>query len=165
MCGSLHFGYAQHWQLLGMQFILKQFQELTVSQLYEIYKLRNKVFVVEQNCPYEDVDEKDPESYHFMMLEGQTLAGYCRILPPGISYAEPAIGRVVVDPDFRGKNSGRLLMNNCIKQTFELFHNQEIVISAQTYLLKFYTELGFVPEGEEYPEDDIPHIKMRLKVR
>jgi ElaA protein len=146
-----------------MPFLCPHFDELNTHQLYQIYKLRSKVFVVEQNCAYQDVDEKDPLAIHCLLIEDSELAAYCRILPPGVSYAECAIGRVVVDPVFRRKGLGRELMKLCITKTRELFKNQEIVISAQTYLTRFYEELGFVPEGTEYLEDAIPHIQMRLK--
>ncbi|MCC6372486.1 MAG: GNAT family N-acetyltransferase [Bacteroidia bacterium] len=146
-----------------MEFFCLPFSKLNVEQLYNIYKLRSQVFVVEQNCAYQDVDEKDPKALHVLMLQNNQLVAYSRILPPGVSYAETAIGRVVVDPAFRGKNIGKELMKYSIHQCLEQFKNQGIVISAQTYLLKFYTDLGFVPEGEIYPEDEIPHIKMRLK--
>ena len=124
--------------------------------------MRNAVFVVEQNCAYQDVDDKDQEAIHLLMLsDDHVLAGYCRILPPGVSYKEPAIGRVVVSENFRGTKSGKLLMKQSINETLKLFKDQSIVISAQLYLLKFYTGLGFIAEGEAYDEDEIPHVKMR----
>jgi len=144
-----------------MNFIVKTFDKLSIQQFFEIYKLRNAVFVVEQNCAYQDVDEKDPKAYHILMMMGETLAGYCRILPAGVSYPQPSIGRVVIDKEFRGKDLGKELMKFSISKTLDLFKNQDIVISAQTYLLKFYSDLGFKAEGAEYLEDDIPHIKMR----
>jgi len=147
-----------------MNFLLKQFNQLSLRQLFEIYKLRSEVFVVEQRSAYQDVDDKDLVAHHFLMLQDEELAGYCRILPPKVSYKEPAIGRVVVNKGFRGKDLGKLLMKQAIDETKKLFPNQNIVISAQLYLLKFYTELGFTEEGENYLEDDIPHIKMRLKL-
>src|SRR5690606_20022455 len=131
-------------------------------QLFEIYKLRCEVFVVEQNCAYQDVDDKDFKAHHLLMFQNEQLVGYCRILPPNVSYKEPAIGRVVVSKDFRGKQFGKLLMKQAVDETKKLFQNQDIVISAQLYLLKFYTELGFAKEGEEYLEDNIPHIQMRF---
>lgn len=150
------------FNFIPMHFILKPFGQLTVQQLFEIYKLRSAVFVVEQNCAYQDIDDKDLEAFHLLMLsDDDVLAGYCRILSPGVSYKEPAIGRVVVDENFRGTNYGKLLMKQSINETLKLFTNQAIVISAQLYLLRFYTELGFIAEGEEYDEDEIPHIKMR----
>ena len=126
-----------------MNFTLKSFDELTVMQLYSIYLLRSKVFVVEQNCAYQDIDEKDLKAYHLLMSEGDLLIGYCRILPPGLSYKECAIGRVVVDPAFRKKELGKLLMKQCIQEAFKYSNNQDIVLSAQNYLLKFYKDLGF----------------------
>ncbi|MDP1803384.1 MAG: GNAT family N-acetyltransferase [Bacteroidota bacterium] len=146
-----------------MEIILKEFKDLSNTQLFEIYKLRSEVFIVEQNCPYQDVDDIDQHSAHLLILEAETLAAYARIIPPGISYKEPSIGRVVVRKQFRGKDLGKLLMKECLKYMSTAFPKLEIVISAQSYLLKFYTELGFKAEGEEYLEDDIPHTKMRLK--
>ena len=145
-----------------MEKLIKQFNELTTRQLFDIYKLRSVVFVVEQNCPYQDVDDKDLEAYHVMFYEKNDLVAYSRILPPGHSYSAPRIGRVVVSPDLRKADNGTKLMQFCLAKTNELFKDQEIVISAQTYLLNFYTGLGFKAEGEEYLEDDIPHVKMKL---
>lgn len=144
-----------------MDFSVKPFNDLTVKELFEIYKLRSEVFVVEQNCAYQDVDDKDLKAFHVMLWQGTQLSAYCRILPAGISYSQPSIGRVAVASTFRKQNLGKALMKYSIHKTLELFNNQEIVISAQTYLIPFYTHLGFKSEGERYPEDDIPHIKMR----
>lgn len=144
-----------------MNFSIKPFSDLTVNELFKIYKLRNEVFVVEQNCAYQDVDDKDLAAFHVMLWQGIQLSAYCRILAPGVSYAQPSIGRVAVATAFRKQNLGKELMKYSIHKTLELFNNQEIVISAQAYLIPFYTQLGFKSEGEQYPEDDIPHIKMR----
>ena len=146
-----------------MHFTLKEFSALSTTELFEIYKLRSEVFVVEQNCAYQDVDDKDLSAFHLMLFEDDQLAGYTRILPPTVSYTEPSIGRVAVKKEFRTQGTGKILMKQSIKQSLELFNNQNIVISAQSYLLKFYTELGFTREGEEYLEDDIPHVKMKYK--
>lgn len=146
-----------------MEIILKEFKDLSNAQLFEIYKLRSEVFIVEQNCAYQDVDDIDQRAAHFLISEAATLAAYARIIPPGISYKEPSIGRVVVRKQFRGRDIGKLLMKECIKYMSTAFPKWEIVISAQSYLIKFYTELGFKAEGEEYLEDNIPHTKMRLK--
>ena len=146
-----------------MIFTEKTFRELTTQDLFEIYRLRAKVFVVEQNCVYQDVDEKDLKATHLMMSDGTELVGYARLLPPGVSYNEASVGRVVVEKKFRANGSGRMLMNYCIKKTAELFRCDEIVISAQTYLQRFYESMGFKTEGDQYPEDDIPHIRMRWK--
>ena|SRR6218665_2328951 len=145
-----------------MQFVSKPFPELSVTELYEAYALRSAVFVVEQNCPYQDPDEKDPTALHLLMRQGDALAGYARILPPGVSYKEPSIGRVVVAKAQRGQGAGQELMMHGIQLARELYPGQDLVISAQLYLLRFYSNLGFIAEGETYPEDNIPHIKMRL---
>ncbi len=146
-----------------MEFILKEFKDLTAHQLFEIYNLRSEVFIVEQNCAYQDVDNTDKVSKHLLVMEAETLAAYARIIPPGISYKQASIGRVVVKKTFRGKDLGKILMKECLNQMALFYPKQEIVISAQSYLLKFYTELGFKAEGEGYLEDNIPHTKMRLK--
>jgi ElaA protein len=145
-----------------MEFFIEEFNALTAKQLFEIYKLRSEVFIVEQNCAYQDIDDMDASAKHVMLFDKDVLAAYARILPPGISYKEPAIGRVVVKKTFRGKDLGKLLMQQCIDQLQDTYTNSEIVISAQSYLLKFYSDLGFKAEGKEYLEDDIPHTKMRL---
>jgi ElaA protein len=145
-----------------MRFILKSFIDLSSEQLYEVLKLRSAVFVIEQNCIYQDMDDKDKKAMHLLGYNGEELVAYARLLAPGISYNEASIGRVVVDPNHRGKNSGKELMTKAIEETLSIFETNEIVISAQQYLEKFYTELGFIKEGEMYLEDDIPHVKMRL---
>lgn len=145
-----------------MNFAVKTFNELSVNELYEVLKLRSEVFVIEQNCNYQDMDDKDKVALHVMGFDGPELVAYARILAPGISYKEASIGRVIVNKNFRGKDYGRELMKVCIDKTLSQFKVNQIVISAQYYLLKFYRELGFVEEGDIYPEDDIPHIKMRL---
>jgi len=147
-----------------MQFVLKPYKDLTVDELYEALKLRCEIFVIEQNCNYQDMDGKDKKSWHLMGYDNNVLRAYARILPHNISYPEASIGRVVVAKDFRGRNAGKELMDEAIKQTKRLCNTNEIVIGAQQYLLKFYGDLGFVKEGEMYLEDDIPHIKMRLKL-
>ena len=146
-----------------MQFKLKAFRELSVDELYEALKLRCAVFVIEQNCNYQDMDDKDQLSFHLLGFEGERLIAYARLLPQGVSYKEASIGRVVVNKACRGKDHGKTLMVKAIASAKEKFDTNEIVISAQCYLEKFYGGLGFRPEGESYLEDDIPHIKMRLK--
>ena len=142
---------------------LKSFEELTTVELYAILQLRNEVFVVEQNCAYQDADGKDQASFHFSGWEGDKLAGYTRIIPPGISYEEASIGRVVTSPQYRNIGIGRKLMVMSIEKTFILFHCTAIKIGAQVYLQGFYTSLGFIPCSDEYTEDGIPHITMLLK--
>jgi ElaA protein len=138
------------------------FSELGVGELYAILQLRNEVFVIEQNCIYQDADNKDGASYHLMGWDGDTLACYCRILPPGVSYPEASIGRVVSSPSYRNIGCGRELMNRAIILTQAQFHCNTIKISAQLYLQQFYSLLGFVQVSETYLEDNIPHIEMLL---
>lgn len=129
--------------------------------MFDVYQLRSRVFVVEQHCAYQDVDEYDLHCRHVLFYREETLVAYARLLPPGLNYAEPAIGRVVVHPDFRGQSIGRDLMMYCLKQSLDLFDCKSIKISAQSYLKKFYEELGFQFTGKEYLEDNIPHMEMR----
>ncbi len=136
---------------------------MTALEWHRVLALRAQVFVVEQNCAYQDPDGKDVVSYHLLMESGEELVAYARLVPPGVSYAEAAIGRVVTSQTVRGKGWGKSLMEIAIAQIQKKFEVNEICISAQSYLLKFYSDLGFVAEGEEYLEDDIPHWKMRRR--
>jgi ElaA protein len=147
---------------MQLNWTLKKFDELTTTELYAILQLRNEVFVVEQNCPYQDADNKDQESFHFMGWNANVLAAYTRIIPAEISYAEASIGRVVTSPKYRGTGAGKILMQLSISNTFDLFDCTAIKIGAQLYLKKFYTSLGFVQCSEPYLEDNIPHIEMLL---
>lgn len=145
-----------------MNFTCKLFKDLTVYELYDIMALRAEVFIVEQNCPYQDADGKDLDGWHLMghTPEGNLVA-YTRLLPKGISYPEYAsIGRVVNSPKVRGTGAGKVLMEASIKEIKRLYPNDKIKIGAQSYLLKFYESLGFVSTGEEYLEDNIPHTSM-----
>ena len=148
-----------------MKFILKPFNELTLTELYDMLKLRCAVFVIEQNCNYQDMDDKDQMSHHLIGFdEDNKLMACARILPKNVSYPEVSIGRVMVDKKHRGTGAGKELMKLAIDYAKKLYQAEEIVISAQCYLDKFYGDLGFVAEGESYLDDDIPHIKMRLKL-
>jgi ElaA protein len=147
---------------MQLNWILKKFEELTASELYSIMQLRNEVFVVEQNCVYQDADDKDQPSLHFCGWDNEKLVAYTRIIPPGISYAEASIGRVVTSPAYRKTGAGRQLMQESISRTYIQFNCPAIKIGAQLYLTKFYQSLGFVQSGEEYLEDGIPHIEMIL---
>lgn len=144
-----------------MEFKLRAFDELTLKELYSILQLRSEVFVVEQNCAYQDLDGIDYGALHLMCVTDSGLISYARLLKPGTSYDEAAIGRVVVSPDQRGNARGRELMVKAIEECYRVFHSHVIIISAQQYLEKFYASLGFVSEGDMYLEDNIPHIKMR----
>ena len=143
-----------------MNWFLKKFEELSVTELYDILKLRSLVFVVEQTCVFLDMDDKDQKSYHFMGYENGELMAYTRIVPPGISYPEASIGRVVTSPASRGTGLGRMLMEESIKRTISLYGNTPIKIGAQSHLNNFYGSLGFTRSSDIYMEDGIPHIEM-----
>ena len=141
---------------------LKKFAELSTAELYAILQLRNEVFVVEQNCVYQDADDKDQLSLHFCGWDNEKLVAYTRIIPPGISYTEASIGRVVTSPAYRKTGAGRQLMQESISRTCSQFNCTAIKIGAQLYLKKFYQSLGFVQSSDEYLEDGIAHIEMIL---
>lgn len=146
-----------------ISFVTKTFTELTNTELYQLLQLRAEVFVVEQNCPYLDMDNKDYKSFHVLGYDNDKLVACTRLVPIGISYdLEPSIGRVVTHPSVRSLGYGKLLMEYSIKETKKRFNSSIIVIGAQLYLDKFYQNLGFIPEGEMYSEDNIPHMTMRL---
>lgn len=145
-----------------MKIQIKAFNELSADELYEVLHLRNLVFVVEQNCAYLDIDHKDDQAHHVMIYDDEgILIAYARIFKPGIKYNTSSIGRVVVHPNHRGKELGDLLIRHSINAIEELYQTSEITISAQAYLQQFYNKHGFVCISEEYPEDGIPHVKMR----
>jgi ElaA protein len=139
---------------------LKQFNELNPQELYDILRLRSEVFVVEQQCIFLDMDNKDQQCHHLQGRINEELIVSVRIVPPGIFYDEPSIGRVVGTPRFRGIGAGKALMAKAIEETLRLYGNSPIKIGAQLYLKKFYEELGFEQCSDTYMEDDIPHIKM-----
>ncbi len=145
-----------------LSWTLKKFDELSTAELYAILQLRNEVFVVEQNCPYQDADNKDEKSLHFMGWDSKTLVAYTRIIPQGISYTEASIGRVVTSPKYRGAGVGKELMQRSIEHTYNTFNCTQIKIGAQVYLKLFYEGLGFIQCSEAYLEDNIPHIEMIL---
>jgi ElaA protein len=142
---------------------LKEFKNLTPLEIYEILQLRSEVFVVEQNCVFLDADNNDQDSYHLQGRVDEKLVAYVRILPPGLAYEEPSIGRVVSSPAFRNRGAGIELMKKAIEETTILFGIQPIMIGAQLYLKRFYENLGFIKCSDIYMEDDIQHIKMIRK--
>ena len=144
-------------------FYSKNFQALTTEELYKILAIRAEVFVVEQNCPYQDVDGKDLHSIHILGYHNDELVAYARVLEQGISYNDYAsIGRIVTSPSIRGKNHGHELVDYAIKICQKNYPGQPIKISAQAHLEKFYNTHSFKTTGEAYLEDDIPHIGMVL---
>ncbi len=143
-------------------FNLKSFEALSALELYAIMQLRSEVFVVEQNCVYQDADGKDLKAFHLMGWQNNDLVAYTRLLPAGVSFAEVSIGRVVTLPAFRKFGFGKLLMQESIRQCYLLFGRQPIRIGAQLYLQAFYESFGFVVCSDMYLEDDIPHVEMLL---
>lgn len=145
-----------------VQWQVSAFESLTANTLYEMLSLRMAVFIVEQNCPYQDIDQKDRLAWHLLgHLDGQLVAT-ARLLPPQTSYDSAcSIGRVCSDGALRGKNLGRQLMALAVKQCETLFPNYPIRIGAQQYLEKFYQQFGFETDSEPYLEDGIWHIEMQ----
>lgn len=144
---------------------LKWFEELSPAELYELLQVRSEVFVIEQQCIYPDMDNKDKKCLHLMgrNAENGTLVAYSRIVPPGISYTEPSIGRVLTAPSVRSLSYGKELLEQSIAATRKMYPQQSIRIGAQTYLIRFYHSFGFQEVGEVYDEDGIDHIEMILK--
>lgn len=138
----------------------KPFDQLTPHELYAILLLRSQVFVVEQQCVFLDMDSKDQRTHHLMAWHNDELIGYTRLLAPGISFPEAAIGRVVTAPPVRGTGFGHTLMARSIEELFTLFGEQAIRIGAQYHLKRFYEKFGFVQAGEVYDEDGIDHVEM-----
>lgn len=143
-----------------MRIVIKKFGELTCDELYDILKLRSEVFVVEQNCVYSDPDGWDKQASHIILEEDEKVVATARILPAGTRFRQVSIGRVVVDPGYRKRNFGKLLMEQSILYARNTLAAKEIKISAQLYLKRFYEELGFSQVTGVYDEDGIPHIGM-----
>ncbi|MCU0432009.1 MAG: GNAT family N-acetyltransferase [Bacteroidia bacterium] len=146
----------------GLVWQCKPFNTLQAAELYKLLQLRAAVFVVEQNCPYLDPDDKDILSLHVWCSRGNDMLACARILPGGVSYHEVSIGRVATSAAARGTGLGRELMQYCLKQIVHTFGHVPVRIGAQCYLEKFYNEFGFERVGEDYLEDDIPHVEMLL---
>lgn len=144
-----------------MEFSVKTFQELSTEELYSILQLRSEIFVVEQDCVYQDIDDKDQKAYHVIGTKQGKIIAYARIFNGGDYFELPSIGRILVKEDQRKFKYGYDLVASSIKYIEENFSETSILISAQTYLTKFYNSLGFIQLGEEYLEDGIPHIKMK----
>ena len=147
---------------MDIEWKCRAFDELTPSELYAILKLRSEVFVVEQNCVFLDMDDKDQNAFHFCGWQNDALAAYVRLLPPGTAYQEMSIGRVVSSPALRKTGIGKKLMQQAIVQCCQLFGKGTIKIGAQLYLKNFYESFGFAQTGDGYIEDGIPHIYMIL---
>ncbi len=149
-----------------MQWVCKKFNELTLEEFHNILKLRIDVFVVEQECAYYELDNKDKKAFHLFAFEKDNptqIIAYCRIFKSGDYYKEAAFGRVVVHTNYRSKKLGYQLIEKAIKFITTELHSKTIKIIAQTYLKKFYESFGFQQQNEEYLEDGIPHIDMGLR--
>lgn len=142
------------------KFKIKRFKELSIVELYQILQLRSEVFVVEQNCVYQDIDDKDEKAFHLLGTFDGNVVAYSRLFAPGYYFDNASIGRVVISPQYRDKKWGHDLLKESIAGITSLFGLSAITISAQLYLKRFYESHGFVQEGNEYLEDGIPHIRM-----
>ena len=144
-----------------METVFKHFNDLSLKELYEILQLRCHVFIVEQTCPYLDIDDKDEDAYHLYFREDGKIIAYLRLLKQGVSYKEASIGRVICIK--RREGIGTRLMLEGIKRIKEVYHPLSIRIGAQLYALSFYEGVGFKQVSEPYLEDDIEHIEMLLE--
>ena len=143
-----------------LNIVIKSFNELSVEELYNILQLRSEIFVVEQNCVYQDMDDKDQKALHVLGKKNNKIIAYTRIFKPGDYFDMSSIGRVIVAKSERQYGYGYDIMNASINAIKQNFNESKIKLSAQCYLKKFYNNLGFIEVGEEYLEDDIPHICM-----
>lgn len=146
-----------------LNIIIKPFEALTNQELYSVLQLRSEIFVVEQNCVYQDMDDKDQKALHVLGFKNGNIVAYTRIFKPGDYFKESSIGRVIVAKNERQHQYGYDIMNTSIKAVKEYFNETKIKIGAQCYLKKFYGNLGFKEIGEEYLEDGIPHIHMIIE--
>lgn len=144
-----------------VQFKIKQFKELSLNELYKLLQLRSAVFVVQQNCVYQDIDNKDEKAIHILGFIDEELVAYCRLFNSGDYFDDSSIGRVVVHPKFRNLKLGHQLLQQAIETIKTTFNTTSITISAQLYLEQFYQSHGFVTTSEMYLEDAIPHVQMK----
>jgi len=145
---------------MSIKFHLKEFHQLTIDELYEILRLRSQVFVVEQNCVYQDLDNKDQKSLHILGLKNEKIIAYARIFKPKDYFEYASIGRIVIHPIERNNKYGYKLVETAIFAIKKYFKQETIAISAQEHLENFYNNLGFQREGKPYLEDGISHIYM-----
>ena len=145
-----------------INYIWKPFADLSIDELYTIIHLRQKVFIIEQNCPYIDADFTDQDAFHLLAYKDKDLIGYLRAFRPGIKYEGSSLGRIVTEIDSRGLGIGKEITEIGVNFLLKKYPKHEIVISAQHRLKNFYNQLGFIARGEIYLEDDIDHIQMYL---
>ena len=147
--------------MVNLNWQFKHYNDLLINEFHDIVALRIDVFVVEQNCSYQDLDGKDKKSYHLICRDGKgTMVATARILPPGLAYSDVSIGRIVTDQSIRNKGAGHELMRKSMQFIKEEFGAVPIVISAQSHLTSFYNQHDFIATGKEYLEDGIPHTEM-----
>lgn len=144
-----------------VQWKIKRFNELSLQELYSLLQLRSEVFVVEQNCVYQDIDGKDEKALHLIGEIEEKIVAYARLFKPNDYFEDASIGRVITKEEVRNLKLGHQLMQNAIAGIKGFFNEEKITISAQLYLKKFYESHGFVQTSEMYLEDDIPHIEMK----
>ncbi|MBQ2636562.1 MAG: GNAT family N-acetyltransferase [Methanobrevibacter sp.] len=142
-----------------MNWKLKRFNQLTLDELYEILKLRSEVFVVEQDCAYQDLDDKDKVAYHLFLEDNGLVVAVLRILPENVSYDEMAIGRVIVKKSHRGKGLSKIMMKKAMDFITDDLGKNKIRLSGQAYLVNFYEDLGFKKVSDVYLEDGIDHFE------
>lgn len=145
-----------------MKLIIKHFSELSTEELFEIYKLRISVFVVEQHCPYQEIDDADRVAYHLWLKDENGIQAYARVLPQGTTFSETSIGRVIAVK--RRHGLGSKIIESAIKVAQSKFFADKITIEAQAYARTLYEKVGFKQTSEEFLEDGIPHIQMQLKL-
>lgn len=146
-----------------MEIISKRFKDLNIEELYEILQLRSQVFVVEQECIYQDLDGKDKNALHLYIRDKGAIVAYLRVLEKGISHKQVAIGRVLSVE--RNKGLAKKLLQEAIRIIMDVLGEEEIVLEAQTYIKKMYEDLGFEVCSNEFLEDGIPHVKMILRIK
>lgn len=145
-----------------MELVIKHFTELTADELFEIYKLRCTVFIVEQTCIYQDVDDFDRIAYHLWLRDEEGIQAYARVLPPGATFPEASLGRVIAVK--RRCGLGTRIVEAAIKTARDMFNADILTIEAQVYARSLYEKLGFIQSSEEFVEDGIPHIQMQLEI-
>lgn len=143
-----------------MEIVIKEFKELKIEELYGILQLRSEVFVVEQDCVYQDIDGKDQKAVHVIGKEDEVIVAYTRVFKPGEYFEQASIGRVIVKENYRSKRYGHIIMKASIEEIKKRYNTNNIKLSAQQYLTRFYESHGFEQKGEGYLEDGIPHIGM-----
>lgn len=145
-----------------MELVIKHFTELTADELFEIYKLRCTVFIVEQTCIYQDVDDFDRIAYHLWLRDEEGIQAYSRVLPQGATFPEASLGRVIAVK--RRCGLGTRIVEAAIKTARDMFNADILTIEAQVYARSLYEKLGFIQSSEEFVEDGIPHIQMQLEI-